>query len=163
MTQASLLAAQILLLLIVAGKVAGGTVAFQMSLNFYHLPLAIAAAPVARPLAESLGYGRGSGDGVCRPYQRAVGLALFLVIRPRSDTWRWRFPWQTSWQRVRGKCRREAMIAGSLSALAIGLVGETLFVIATQASYARGDARTPLIQWCSERCMRSVGPTGAHT
>jgi peptidoglycan biosynthesis protein MviN/MurJ (putative lipid II flippase) len=37
-----------------------------------------------------------------------------------------------------------AMVAGSLSALAIGLVGETLFVISTQAAYARSDARLPL-------------------
>jgi putative peptidoglycan lipid II flippase len=38
------------------------------------------------------------------------------------------------------------MIAGSLAALALGLVGQTVCFVSTQASYARGDTVTPL--WC---------------
>jgi putative peptidoglycan lipid II flippase len=37
------------------------------------------------------------------------------------------------------------MIAAGLAALALGLVGETVFYVTTQAAYARGDTRTPLI------------------
>jgi peptidoglycan biosynthesis protein MviN/MurJ (putative lipid II flippase) len=36
------------------------------------------------------------------------------------------------------------MIASALTVLALGLAGQTLFFIGTQASYARGDTRTPL-------------------
>jgi putative peptidoglycan lipid II flippase len=36
------------------------------------------------------------------------------------------------------------MVTGALAALALGLLGQTIFFIATQASYARGDTRAPL-------------------
>ena len=158
-TQASLLAAQILLLLIVAGKVAGGTVAFQMSLNFYHLPLAIAAAPVGLALLPRLSRmtGEGQATAFADAYQRAVGLALFLVIPAAVGYLALAVPLANLVAAGQmSNASGVAMIAGSLSALAIGLVGETLFVIATQASYARGDARTPLISMVLQSVVCAV-------
>ncbi len=82
MAQAGLLAGQILLLLAMAGQVAGGTVALQMSLNFYYLPLAIAAAPVGLALLPRLSrmIAEDRASDFADAYQRAVGLALFLVV-----------------------------------------------------------------------------------
>ncbi len=52
--QAGLLALQLLALLLVSNRVAGGTVAIQMALNFYYLPIALAATPVALALLPRL-------------------------------------------------------------------------------------------------------------
>ncbi len=147
MAQAGLLAAQTLLLLAVAGQVAGGTVALQMSLNFYHLPLAIAAAPVGLALLPRLSrmIEQDQATAFADAYQRAVGLALFLVIPAAVGYVVLAVPLANIV--AAGEMSSAvgvAMVAGSLSALALGLVGETLFVISTQAAYARGDAGTPL-------------------
>lgn len=148
MAQAGLLAAQTLLLLAVAGQVAGGTVALQMSLNFYHLPLAIAAAPVGLALLPRLS--RMIDDDLSTAftdaYLRAIGLALFLVVPAAIGYVVLAVPLSNIV--AAGQMSSEAgvaMVAGSLSALALGLVGETLFVVSTQAAYARGDAQTPLL------------------
>lgn len=147
MAQAGLLAAQILLLLAVAGQVAGGTVALQMSLNFYHLPLALAAAPVGLALLPRLSrlIEQEQATAFADAYLRAVGLALFLVIPAAVGYVVLAVPLaNTVAAGQMSSAAGVAMITGSLSALALGLVGETVFVISTQAAYARGDARTPL-------------------
>lgn len=147
MAQAGLLAAQILLLLALAGQVAGGTVAMQMSLSFYHLPLAIAAAPVGLALLPRLSRmtGEGEASDFADAYQRAVGLALFLVVPAALGYLVLAVPLANVVAAGQmSTAAGVAMVAGSLSALALGLVGETLFVISTQAAYARSDARSPL-------------------
>jgi putative peptidoglycan lipid II flippase len=147
MAQAGLLAAQTLLLLAMAGQVAGGTVALQMSLSFYHLPLAIAAAPVGLALLPRLSRMTGEHEAIdfADAYQRAVGLALFLVVPAALGYLVLAVPLANVVAAGQmSSAVGVAMVAGSLSALALGLVGETLFVISTQAAYARGDARTPL-------------------
>jgi putative peptidoglycan lipid II flippase len=147
MAQAGLLAVQTLLLLAIAGRVAGGTVALQMSLNFYHLPLAIAAAPVGLALLPRLSrmIEDDQATAFADAYVRAVGLALFLMIPAAVGYVVLAVPLANIV--AAGQMSSPAgvaMVAGSLSALAVGLIGETLFVISTQAAYARGDARTPL-------------------
>jgi putative peptidoglycan lipid II flippase len=147
MAQAGLLAGQILLLLAMAGRVAGGTVALQMSLNFYYLPLAIAAAPVGLALLPRLSrmIAEDRARDFADAYQRAVGLALFLVVPAALGYVVLAVPLANVV--AVGQMSSSvgvAMVAASLSVLALGLVGETLFVISMQAAYARGDARTPL-------------------
>ena len=147
MAQAGLLASQTLLLLAVAGQVAGGTVALQMSLNFYHLPLAIAAAPVGLALLPRLSrmIEEDQAEAFADAYLRAVGLALFLVIPAAVGYIVLAVPLANLVAAGQmSSAVGVAMVAGSLGALALGLVGETLFVISTQAAYARGDAKTPL-------------------
>jgi putative peptidoglycan lipid II flippase len=165
MAQAGLLAAQILLLLAMAGQVAGGTVALQMSLSFYYLPLAIAAAPVGLALLPRLSRMTGDGEAIdfADAYQRAVGLALFLVVPAAVGYLVLAVPLANVV--AAGQMSSAAgvgMVAGSLSALALGLVGETLFVISTQAAYARGDARTPLRSMMLQGvvCAALVVPAG---
>lgn len=147
MAQAGLLAAQILLLLALAGQVAGGTVALQMSLNFYHLPLAIAAAPVGLALLPRLSrmIEEDQAEAFAEAYLRAVGLALFLVIPAAAGYVVLAVPLaNTVAVGQMSSAAGVAMVTGSLVALSIGLAGEALFVISTQAAYARGDAWTPL-------------------
>ena len=52
--QAALLALQMLVLLLLAGRAAGGTVALQMVFNFYALPIELVATPVGLALIPRL-------------------------------------------------------------------------------------------------------------
>jgi len=144
--QSGLFAAQVLLLLAVAGRVAGGTVAFQIALNFYHLPLALAAAPVGLALLPRLSRLVDSDPtGFTDAYRRALGLALFLVVPAAAGYVVLAGPLAHSIAAGRmATGAGVAMVGASLATLALGLVGETVFVISTQAAYARGDAGSPL-------------------
>jgi putative peptidoglycan lipid II flippase len=147
-TQAGLLALQLLALLLVSNRVAGGTVAIQMALNFYYLPIALAATPVALALLPRLSrlHQSDSTGEFTSTFIQGLGLALFMAIPaavgfvvladPIAHT-------IAAGQMASPEGLR--MIAAGLAALALGLVGETTFYVTTQASYARGDTRTPLI------------------
>ena len=52
--QAALAAIQLCALLVVANRLAGGVVAFQLAANFYFLPIAVGATPVALSLMPRL-------------------------------------------------------------------------------------------------------------
>lgn len=145
--QSGMLAAQVLLLLVLASRVAGGTVALQISLNFYHLPLALAAAPVGLALLPRLSrLGDGSHDQVfADAFNRAVTLALFLVVPAAFGYVILAGPLaETVAAGQMGTTAGVAMVAGSLAAISLGLVGETLFVVSTQAAYSRGQVGVPL-------------------
>jgi putative peptidoglycan lipid II flippase len=147
-TQAGLLALQLLALLLVSNRVAGGTVAIQMALNFYYLPIALAATPVALALLPRLSrlHQSDSTGEFTSTFIQGLGLALFMAIPaavgfvvladPIAHT-------IAAGQMASPEGLR--MIAAGLAALALGLVGETTFYVTTQASYARGDTRTPLV------------------
>lgn len=145
--QSGMLAAQVLLLLVLASRVAGGTVALQISLNFYHLPLALAAAPVGLALLPRLSrLGDESQDRVfADAFNRAVTLALFLVVPAALGYVVLAGPLaETVAAGQMATATGVAMVAGSLAAISLGLVGETLFVVSTQAAYARGEVGVPL-------------------
>lgn len=147
-SQAGLLAIQLLALLLVSNRVAGGTVAIQMALNFYYLPIALAATPVALALLPRLSrlHQSDSTGEFKSTFIQGLGLALFMAIPaavgfvvladPIAHT-------IAAGQMASPDGLR--MIAAGLAALALGLVGETTFYVTTQAAYARGDTRTPLI------------------
>lgn len=145
--QAGLLAVQVLVLLLVSSRVAGGTVAMQIALNFYHLPLALAAAPVALALLPRLArlQDREQRGSFAEAYTRAIALAVFLVTPAAfgyivlSEA--------LAHSVAAGQMNTGAgvaLVAGSLAAISLGLVGETFFVVSTQAAYSRGDAGMPL-------------------
>lgn len=147
-SQAGLLALQLLALLLVSNRVAGGTVAIQMALNFYYLPIALAATPVALALLPRLSrlHQSDSSDEFSGTFIEGLGMALFLAVpaavgfvvlaSPIAHT-------IAAGQMASPEGLR--MIAGGLAALSLGLIGETTFYVTTQAAYARGDTRTPLV------------------
>jgi putative peptidoglycan lipid II flippase len=145
--QAGLLALQMLALLLVASRVSGGAVALQISLNFYFLPIALVATPVGLALLPRLSRQDQAGATVdfMETLLRGVMLALFVVIPASAGYIAVAQPiahvvgvgqmaTPTGW----------TMIASALTMLSFGLAGQTLFFIATQASYARADTVTPL-------------------
>ncbi len=133
--------------LIVSNGVPGGVVAFQLALNFYSLAIALGAFPVGLALLPRLG--RMFDQGAERLFRdelvRGLSLAFFLTIPAAVVYIALAFPlaravafgeMATPWG--------VQLIAVSLAAVGIGVLGETAFVILTQAGYARREANLAL-------------------
>jgi putative peptidoglycan lipid II flippase len=145
--QAGLAALQLTALLLVADRVAGGVVAFQLATNFYFLPIAIGATPVALSLVPRLSRMTEPGQaGLFRDtYMRGLAFATFLVIPaatayavlavPLSDA--------IGFGRFAAGGGRE-LLAASLLGLAPAITFETVFLVTTYACYARKDTVYPL-------------------
>lgn len=147
LAQAALAAVQLLVLLIFANRVAGGVVAFQLALNFYFLPIALGATPVALALAPRLSRMRAPRDAPAfrDTFVRGLVFALFLAV-----------PAAAGYLAIAGPIAHAvavggfgtdagtALIATALGTLAVGIGGETAFLVATYACYAREDTRTPM-------------------
>jgi murein biosynthesis integral membrane protein MurJ len=147
LAQAALAAVQLLILLIFANRVAGGVVAFQLALNFYFLPIALGATPVALSLAPRLSRMRATAD---RPafhdtFVRGLVFALFIAVPAAAGYLAIAGPIaQAIAYGGFGTDTGTTLIATSLAALAVGILGETVFLVATYACYAREDTRTPM-------------------
>lgn len=145
--QAGLASLQVLVLLMIANRLAGGVVAFQISLNFYYLAIAVGATPVALSLLPRLArldlerHGtafrdtlvRGLALGLLVAIPAAVGYAVLAMPLARAIS----FGRMASGMGV-------GMVATALAALSLAVIGQTVFSILTYASYARKDTRTPL-------------------
>lgn len=143
--QAALAALQLAALLVVADRVAGGVVAFQLAVNFYFLPIAIGATPVALSLVPRLSRMTSpSQAGLFRDtYVRGLAFASFLVV-----------PAATAYAVLAGPLAGaigfgafadgRRLIAAALLGLAPAITGETLFLVTTYACYARKDTIYPL-------------------
>jgi putative peptidoglycan lipid II flippase len=145
--QAGLAALQLAALLVVANRVAGGVVAFQLAANFYFLPIAIGATPVALSLVPRLSRMTGPDQaGLFRDtYVRGLAFAAFLVV-PAATAYG-----VLSWPLANaigfgafGAADGRQLLAASLLGLAPAITGETLFLVTTYACYARKDTTSPL-------------------
>jgi putative peptidoglycan lipid II flippase len=148
LAQAGLLALQVLTLLVVANRLPGGVVAFQIALNFYYLAIAVGATPVALSLLPRLARMHLAGDVAAFRDTLVRGLALgFFITIPASVGYlalAVPLARAVSFGRMDG-ATGTTMVAASLAALSVAVVGQTAFLIATYASYARKDTRSPLI------------------
>src|SRR5262249_43101131 len=85
LAQAGLVAFQVLTLLVVANRLAGGVVAFQIALNFYYLAIAVGATPVALSLLPRLARMHLDGDVAAFRDTLVRGLALgFFITVPAA-------------------------------------------------------------------------------
>jgi putative peptidoglycan lipid II flippase len=147
MAQASLVAIQIASLLVLANRVPGGVVAFQIALNFYFLAIALGATPVALALLPRLA--RMHIDGAERSFRDTLvtgsALGLFVAVPAAVAYAALAVPLAQAVAFGRmGTSTGVALIAAALAALAPAVIGQTTFLIATYASYARRDTRAPL-------------------
>lgn len=142
-----LAASQTVAVLVLANRIAGGLVAFQLALNFFFLPVAVVAWPIARSMLPhlarltSIDDGPAFWDELCR----AVRLASF-VAAPMAVAY---VALASPIARAIALGQLEAdgggpLVAMSLGALGLGVIGETWFVLGTYAFYARRDVRAPL-------------------
>jgi murein biosynthesis integral membrane protein MurJ len=147
LAQASLLALQVLTLLGLANRLPGGIVAFQIALNFYYLAIALGATPVALSLLPRLARMHLDGDVTAfrDTLVRGFALGFFVTIPAAIGLLALAFPLAgaVSFGRMAGQ-DGVTMVAVSLAALSLAVVGQTAFMIATYASYARNDTRSPL-------------------
>lgn len=147
LAQAALEALLLAALLLAADRVPGGVVAFQLATNFYFLPVALAASPVALSLVPRLSRMTGSRQaGMFRDtYLRGLAFACFFAV-----------PAATAYAVLShpvagaigfgafGAADGRNLIAAALRGLAPAIIGETLFLVSTYACYARKDTGRPL-------------------
>jgi putative peptidoglycan lipid II flippase len=143
-----LAATQVLLAvtLVLANRVAGGVVAFQVAFTFFQLPFALGAHPVLTALYPRLAADAHAGDlaGFARRLAGGVKVTALVVLpasallvagaRPLLDT-----------VAVGALATGSPLVARTLAAYAVGLAGYAGFQLLTRACYALGDARAPAL------------------
>lgn len=140
-------AVQIFAIFVVADRVRGGLVAFQLALSFFFLPIAIITWPVVRALLPQLSrlYHGGDEQGFHDELERGTALTLFITM-PAAVAYAalaipmaraMAFGQLDSPQGIR-------MVALSLATLAPGVIGESWFILGAYGFYARMDVRAPL-------------------
>lgn len=145
-TQAALAALQLGALLVVANRIAGGVVGFQLAMNFYFLPIAIGATPVALSLMPRLSrMTRPGQDRLFRDtYVRGLAFAFFIVLPAATAYAVLARPLAGAISFGSFHATGGGLLTASLRGLAPGIIGETVFLITTYACYARNDTKHPL-------------------
>jgi murein biosynthesis integral membrane protein MurJ len=158
--QAALVALQMLALLVVADRIAGGVVAFQIAVNFYFLPIAVGATPVALSLVPRLARMTGKSQAVefRDTYHRGRAFAIFLIVPASVAYYVLAQPLASAIAYGRfGNPGSVHLFAAALTGLAVGILGETLFMVATYACYARHDTKHPLRGMLIQTVVCAVG------
>lgn len=136
-----------LVLLIVVGRIPGGTIAFQMGHNIFQLPIALIATPLAAAQLPRLARSFNGG----RPlefrsiYGNSIALVVFVAV-PASVVLM-AIPSTLASAVAFGAMAGPAgvtLIAASIGSLGLGVLGEAMMLLSTGASYARRDAIMPL-------------------
>ena len=145
--QAALAALQVGALLLVADRVAGGVVALQLGINFYSLPIAIGATPVALALMPRLSRLTAPDQASMfrDTYVRGLAFASFLVVPAATAYAVIALPLAGAigfGAFAAGGGRK--LIAAALLGLALAVIGETLFAVTSYAYYARKNTSYPL-------------------
>ena len=132
--------------LILANRVEGGAIAFQIAFTFFLLPYALVGNPIMTTLFTRLSADAHAGDraGFAIRLGDGVRVLAFLVLpasallvavaRPVLDV-----------LAVGALDAGGPLVARTLAAYAVGLVGYAAFQLLTRACYADGDTRTPTV------------------
>lgn len=147
-------------LLAASGQVPGGTIAFQIGMNFYNLPVALGAYPVAFAQSPLLSrhFARGDLDSFGAAYRHSIRLVLFLTL-PACAIFVG-IPGALAAVVTFGAMAQGSaisLVAAVLSGLGFGIVGESLFVVARSAAFARLEAMTTLRAMIIRFAILAVG------
>jgi putative peptidoglycan lipid II flippase len=151
-------------MLVVANRVAGGVVAFQLALNFLALPVALGAWPVSVALLPQLArlYVADAAQRFRDELVAGMAITFFLIV-PATVAYLV-LPHELARAVAYGEMSTPAgiaLIAASLAALAIGMLGEAGSVIGTHAAYARQDVDSPFRSMLLRTIVSAVGMVGA--
>jgi putative peptidoglycan lipid II flippase len=117
-------------------------------LSFYYLAIALGATPVALSLLPRLArmHLRGERAQFRDTLVRGLALAFFVTVPAAVGYVVLAGPLAqaVSFGRM-SSAQGATMVAASLVALTVAVLGQTVFMIATYASYARKDTRSPLV------------------
>jgi putative peptidoglycan lipid II flippase len=133
--------------LIVAGRVPGGTVAFQIGYAFFNLPVALCARPVAAAQVPRLA--QDSHREVPQAFHALFreGLALTSFVALPAGLLLVGMPGilarAVSFGGMAGAGGSD-LAAAAIGGLGLGVFGEAIFIVSTAAAYARGDVTSPL-------------------
>jgi putative peptidoglycan lipid II flippase len=140
--------AQQFAIVVIANRIPGGVVAFDLAMNFYVLPAALGARPVGVALLPQLSrltierqmgrfrdeLVRGATLMLFIAVPAAVGLAVLAGPIAESITFG-----------AMASAEGRAMLNYALLGLSVGVIGECALLLCTYASYARKDVRSPLL------------------
>jgi len=133
--------------LVLANRVAGGVVAFQIAYTFFLLPYAVLAQPLSTALFPRL-----SSDALAVKWERfsavvAEGMRFlaFLVLPATAVLIALARPVLRVVQLGALDTSGAHLVARVLAAYAVGLIGWSSLQFLTRASYAAGDTRTPTL------------------
>ncbi|GAA0808007.1 murein biosynthesis integral membrane protein MurJ [Spirilliplanes yamanashiensis] len=134
--------------MVVANRVPGGVIAFQLALNLYALPYALGSRPVTVALLPRLSRLAGLGD--LRRFRdelvRGAALVALLIVPAAAAYAVLHDPLAravTFGQMAAPSA--QGLVAVSIAALAPGVVGLGALLLGIQGCYARHDARSPLL------------------
>ncbi len=140
-------AMQVFVVFMVANRLRGGLVAFQLAFSFFILPAAIVTWPIARALLPQLArlHRTGREQGFRDELARGVRLTSFITVPTAIAYVVLAVPMSRaiSFGQL-GEPEVVRLIALSLASLAPGVIAESWFILGTYAFYARLDAHTPL-------------------
>ena len=144
---ASMNALRIVVMLIGAGSVAGGVVAFQFAYNFYSLPGAMISRPISvasLPELAKMSTQQGlasfrslytTGQQIAVFLLAPCTIALVILATPLSRA--------LSFGAMNSESGR-ALLGISIAGIALGIIGDGRFILASSASYARRHAIAPM-------------------
>lgn len=133
--------------LVLANRVAGGVVAYQIAFTFYLLPFALVAHPIFTALYPRLSADASAGRWT--EFARDVGLGVrqtVLIVTPAAALLAALGQPALRLLRLGALHSDDAdLVARVLAAYALGLAGYALFQLLARASTATGDARLPAL------------------
>ena len=133
-----------LAMLIVAGGIPGGAVAFQIAYNLFNLPIALCARPIATAQLPLMARRIAAGYAGAGLFHDALRLTLFVTL-PAILVFLLMADQLTSLVAF-GGMRSEtgmALVTASIIGLGVALFGEAVMVVSSSAAYARHDATSP--------------------
>jgi putative peptidoglycan lipid II flippase len=130
---------------IVAAAVAGGVIAYQIAFTFFLLPHAVLAHPVATTLYPRLATDAVAGRtaDVARGLARGLRLCTFLLAPAAVALAALATPVLQAARLGDLDAAGADLVAATLAAYSVGLLGYSATFLLTRASYAVDDARTP--------------------
>jgi len=163
---AALAAMRAIGLLIVAGSIPGGVIAFQLGRYFFNFPVAIAARPVM--VAQLPRLARAFNERRDREflaiYRNGVDLILFVAVPASLLIIALAQPLaRVAAYGEMASATGIALATVAIGVLAAGIVGESLFLAATSAFYSRRNARAPLVAMAWRLGITAVGALLAVT
>lgn len=156
---AALVAFGMLAMLVVAGGVPGGAVAFQVAHSLFNLPIALGARAIAAAQLPLLARSFATrGEGASTLFDRALRLSLFAVLPAMLAMLV--LPDVLATLVTFGGMRSEAgltLVAAALAGLGLAIAGETVMVVGASAAYARHDATRPFRALAIQTAILVVG------
>jgi peptidoglycan biosynthesis protein MviN/MurJ (putative lipid II flippase) len=149
-----------IVLIAVAGSIPGGVVAFTLGLAFFTLATGVGARPVAWAMVPHLSRLHQIGDHRAFQLHWGQGLSMSIsVIAPAiagiyalSSA----LPQAVSYGEMAGDTGTALVLAAMLP-LTAAILGETVFIHASHGSYARSDARGPLMAMALRTFLTLMG------